>query len=96
MLGETVLNADRMEDDKAGNDLRGQSTELAITKNCYDMLSNDETKEARTIKTLFKKRDDYYVTSCGMQDLINKLQRQMEESNYKEAQRNTVKPWGEE
>jgi len=96
VLGETVLSADRMEDDKAGNDKRGQLTEVAITKECYDMISNDGTKEANIIKMLFKKRDDYYVTSCGMQDLINKLQRQMEESNYKEAKRNTVKPWSEE
>ena len=63
LLGETVINADLMEDKKAGED------QVAITKAVYDGLKMEDSGFA----SYFKLVDEYYIATIGYQQYIRDL-----------------------
>ena len=82
LLGETVIQADTMEDRNAGED------QLAITREVYDGLKEEDP----FLANLFKANNDYYVATIGYQEYLrNMADRQQRcntaRSNYNPAWR---------
>ncbi len=83
LLGDTVIMADRMEDQCAGED------QIAITEEVYLGLKSEDS----SLAGIFKRKDEYYVTTLSHQKYLQII-------SYKQQQSNTAKnnyngAWGE-
>ena len=76
LLGETVINADLMEDKKAGED------QVAITKTVYDGLKVEDSGLA----SYFKPADECYIATIGYQQYMRDLSyKQLKSSTARNA-----------
>lgn len=98
LMGETVKEADIAEDDVAGIN---NKTELVVTADLYNYISEFKNNYVKAIKTIFSPRKVenklYYVCSIGYKQFQKKLIDNEREQNAHNAKRNTdLKPWSKE
>lgn len=95
-MGETVRAADYAEDEIAGNQVRGTTvSEIAVTKDCYELLDDSNSEEVTYIKSAFASRGKHYVSRSGWDNVTKKIDEAKQKNNHKEAPRRTsAKPWG--
>lgn len=93
-MGQTVREADFAEDNVAGVGVGANSTEIAVTEECYNRLSDSKNPLSKVIKDTFSKRGQHYIASKGLVDIVDSEEKKRERNNYEEAKRTTtVKPW---
>jgi class 3 adenylate cyclase len=93
-MGQTVREADFAEDNVAGVNKRGITTEIAVTKHCYRLLNQTKSELSKTIKNFFEEREGYYICNRGLAEVIDDRENEREKHNYESATRTTrVKPW---
>lgn len=83
LLGETVINADAMEDKYAGED------QVAITAEVYRGLKNEDANLAKQ----FKKEGDYFIATIGYQQYVRVVSSQQQHINT--ARNNYNGAWGD-
>lgn len=83
LLGETVIQADAMEDKMAGED------QIAITFEVYNGLKSEDEKLANQ----FKKVDNYYVATIGYQQYLRDISYQQQSNNTNRNNYNGA--WGD-
>ena len=84
LLGETVINADSMEDLHAGAD------QVAISKEVYQGLMEED----RNLADLFQPESDYYIATVGYNQYVQS--RQIDRLKVNTKQNNYNGGWGEE
>lgn len=93
-MGQTVQEADFAEDNVAGVGVGANSTEIAVTEECYNRLSDSKNPLSKVIKVAFSKREKHYIDSKGLEEIIDSEEKKRERNNYEEAKKTTtVKPW---
>ena len=78
LIGDTVNRANHYENDCA------DKNEIVISPAVFNHLAD------RSLKELFKKRDNYYVTGCDYNDFFSRVNNRIEEENH---DRDYRKPW---
>ncbi len=83
LLGETVIQADAMEDKNAGED------QVAITAEVYSGLKSEDVNLANQ----FKKVGNYYIATIGYQQYLSSVSYQQQRTNT--ARNNYNGAWGD-
>ena len=99
VMGKTVKDADTAEDEVAGSSLSNSKSEIVITKDIYNYLSEISTRQVRFIVKSFAKRqvgaNVYYVSTTRFTALQEYLDNKCLEKNALEAKKNKgIRAWG--
>ena len=93
-MGETVRMADYAEDNIAGVGVEARKSEIAVTSNCYALLTVSKEPLSKKIKGCFRKRGNHYICETSLNSIIGQEMERVERNNYEEAKTaTTVRPW---